>query len=369
MLVRNKSQFISLYGMPLPPFFLVNTGWVEKDHSAILKMKEHIEEFSNTEEWEIRKKITNPFEAIYTKDSNFPSIANVNPLSRSYFKMVEMMNLCEFWKQHPLTQTLNSAHVCEGPGGFIQFFVEETKQRGYKIDSVSAMTLRSTKSHIPGWRKSIPFLKQHPEIHLEYGPDTTGNILIKENQDAFIKKGPVHLFTADGGFDFSIDYSKQEQQAFPLVLASFCIGLKMLAKEGTMIIKLFDIYSPATQDLILGSASFFTQFTIYKPDTSRPCNSERYFIGKGFQPSEQCQKWVQYLEKVDSKLITRLFLHPWPKKLKDLLNEQIHIQEQLQVKSIYNTLNLEKKDIYDYINTNIQTSKDWCKRNSIATLY
>jgi hypothetical protein len=227
------------------------------------------------------------------------------------------------------------------------------------------MTLRPTKSHIPGWRRSLNFLKRYPQIQLEYGADQTGNILSAENQDNFCNKARgVNLFTADGGFDFSVNYTNQELMAFPLLLASFIMGLRTLAKGGVMIIKLFDIYGSATRDLFLGCATFFEAFTIYKPATSRPCNSERYFIGRGFKgESAELDAWINLLQEAQIKHkespITQL-LEDWPEDIMGAIKEQIQFQEEIQIQCIEDTLNLDRTTIYERLLTNMRLSKEWC---------
>ena len=377
------AQFISLH-MSLPTLGFTQDGWKEMAHSEILVEKEKISEFSSLDEWELRKKITNPYEAIFSgsEDSSFPSLAKVHPLSRSYFKMIEMLHVCKFWSSISPTKPFVSAHICEGPGGFLQNIVEQAKILKLPIKGLYAMTLKPTKSHIPGWRRSIGFLRKHPQIQLEYGADDTGNILLPANQKAFCDRvkgsnasgaaagpsqGQAQIFTADGGFDFSVDYSKQEESAFPLLLASFTIGLKCLAKGGTMIIKLFDIYSDVTQDLFLGSAVFFKSFTLYKPATSRPCNSERYFIAQGFAGvgADAAAKWIQHLEHAQvahqQTPLTRLFKDAWPSPIQAAVLEQIRWQEKLQMDAIHNTLTFVKDTMVERIDDNIKTSTNWCK--------
>ena len=344
---------------------ITQTGWNEIEHSRISNSKNKISDFSNAEEWEIRKKITNPYEAVFSGEDNFPSLAKVQPLSRSYFKMIEMLGILDLFTNK---KTLITANICEGPGGFVQHIVEQAT--ALKIPStVFAMTLKPTRSHIPGWRRSIHFIKKYPQIQLEYGTDDTGNVLIPANQADFCTKvykaGGADLFTADGGFDFSVDYKNQELMAFPLLLASFTMGLNSLKAGGVMIIKLFDIYARATQDLFLGSATFFESFTIYKPATSRPCNSERYFIGRGFVGmSAELEKWIDTLREAQVKHlvspITQL-VEGWPEEVMDAVKEQILFQEEIQIQCIEDTLNLDTNTIADRLLKNIQLSKEWCK--------
>ena len=359
-------EAISYQGDP-PPYILLREGWVENDHTAILEKKDEIASFEFANEWELRKKITNPYEAIFsTSDTkSFPSLALVNPLSRSYFKMVEMSYVADIWGS--ITTPIVSAHICEGPGGFLQCTVEQGKQRG-KLKNSYAMTLKSTRSQIPGWKRSSKFLKKHPEIQLVYGADMTGNILLEANQDSFCETvNGAMLFTADGGFDFSTDYTKQEEHAFQLVLASFLIGLRSLARGGTMIIKLFDIYSPVMLDLILGTAATFDSFLLYKPATSRPCNSERYFIGKGYRGN--AKDWIKHLQLAQvnhrETPITRLCCIAPDSPYIGAIKEQIEWQEQLQLESIRKAMYMKKEDIEDYVKDAIQQSMAWCQMFSV----
>lgn len=347
------------------PCFL-QEGWKEIPHPDIITTKNRISQIENADEWEIRKKITNPYEAIFSgEEITFPSLAKVQPLSRSYFKMIEMLNHIKFWDNLP-DYPFISAHICEGPGGFIQAVVERLIQMKKQTKGIYAMTLRPTKSHIPGWRRSSHFLKKYTQVQLEYGADDTGNILIPMNQEAFSKKATgAQLFTADGGFDFSVNYTNQEQMAFPLLLASFTMGLKTLSPGGTMIIKMFDIYGKATQDLLLGTAIFFDRFTLYKPATSRPCNSERYFIATGFHGTTKASAFIQHLQEASLKHeqspLTQLFKNPWPQEIIAAINEQIKWQENLQIMTINKSLNLQKETIYDKILQSIQLSREWCE--------
>jgi 23S rRNA U2552 (ribose-2'-O)-methylase RlmE/FtsJ len=362
------NNFLSIHTLQPTPH-ITQTGWKSSEHSSISAVKNRIAGFSNADEWEIRKKITNPYEPVFSGEDTFPSLAKVEPLSRSYFKMIEMLGLINFFDNRVNTEPFISAHICEGPGGFIQHVVEELTKRKISTKAIYAMTLKPTKSHIPGWRRSIHFLKRYPQIQLEYGVDDTGNILKLENQTHFCKKANgADLFTADGGFDFSVNYTNQEQMAFPLLLASFTMGLQSLKVGGTMIIKLFDIYGRATQDLFLGSATFFDRFTLYKPATSRPCNSERYFIATGFlgtSVKERLKAWIKTLEIAQMKHmespITQLIEGEWPEEIIEAVQEQIEMQEKIQIQCIEDTLTLDKDTIAERLLKNIRLSKEWCK--------
>jgi len=259
--------------------------WIEERNDDIEKLKESIQPFDKTELWDLAKRITNPYELISTHSSRLTlpkSISCIYPLSRSYFKMIEILTHLQFFERHKEAK-LKSLHICEGPGGFIEAFYSMASTKSRLISSSHAMTLRSTHTMIPGWRRATNFLQKNTNIHLLYGPTRTGDIYEPINQDECAKvvgNNGAQLVTSDGGFDFSDDFHAQEKTMIRLIVSSSLILLRSVAIEGDIVLKFFDCNSPMTRDIIALLASCFSAWTLYKPVTSRPCNSEWYFIGK-----------------------------------------------------------------------------------------
>ena len=223
----------------------------------LYSLKQEIESLDKEGEWEYLKRTSNPYELVYSQshDMRIPySVCSLRPLSRSYFKMVEILRV------------LNLSAKTSTP-----------------LKDAWAMTLKPSKPNIPGWKRAYNFLKKNPAIHIEYGADDTGDIMVPENQKMFLEKagGKCLLFTADGGFDFSENYSTQEDEVFPLLVSSALIGLQTLQHGGDLVLKVFDTELKATQDLIAILAYCFDDWTLYKPSLSRPCNAEKYFLGRG----------------------------------------------------------------------------------------
>ena len=276
---RLFSSPIDLSGCP------VEGDWNETEHAEILALKECIQPYDRTELWDLAKRITNPYEVISTHSNrlSLPKCTScIFPLSRSFFKMIEMLTCMNFFERHKHPK-LKSLHICEGPGGFIEAFHYMASNKNRIIQSSHAMTLKSTHIVIPGWRRATQFLQKHPQIHLIYGPTKTGNIYEPCNQDECVTAvgaGGAHFITSDGGFDFSDDFHAQEKTILRLLVSSSLIILRAIAVDGDCVLKIFDCNSQATRDLITILASCFEQWTLYKPVTSRPCNSEWYFIGK-----------------------------------------------------------------------------------------
>ena len=302
--------------------------WEEEQNVDIDALKESIQPYDKTELWDLAKRITNPYELISTFSNRLKlpkSTCCLHPLSRSFFKMIEMLTHLQFFERHK-NPKLKSLHICEGPGGFIEAFhhIAETKNR--VIQSSHAMTLRSTHTIIPGWRRATHFLQKHTNIYLLYGPSRTGDIYEPENQAACLEAvGSLgaHLVTADGGFDFSEDFINQEKNILRLLVNSAIILLECVAVEGDIVLKVFDCNSRVTRDLLYILASCFQSWTLYKPVTSRPCNSEWYFIGKSANRDRSMAisflKQVREFVALETKEYTSLLTsNPLDTFLKDL---------------------------------------------------
>lgn len=353
-------------------------------HEYRHRIQHYQDTLPSSKNWEYYKKIVNPYEFVYTqkKYDHFPdSVCSLRPLSRSYFKMVEILHQLRFFE--PLMASsvthIKTAHVCEGPGGFIEAIFDEAAQNGMAVQVSVAMTLASKNCTVPGWKRAAQFLKHHRNIKVIYGDDHTGDIMKPENQQAFIEYathpyygGKVHLFTADGGFDFSKDYAKQEPMIFPLLLASTKIGLEVLALGGTFVLKIFDFYYPSTQDLLYFLSCHFEKWTLYKPDMSRPCNPEHYFIGTGFigcteEVLDSMRLWCSMVESgepLDSLLTMSYpdaFRHQLREKQSQSFTKQIHYLER-----VFHLIDHPDEDrLRECLVENERASHQWCRIHGV----
>ena len=346
-------------------------SWIEKEHTELTQLKNRIETLENQGLWEYRKKLVNPYELVYTQDDSKmpPSLAKVKPLSRSYFKMIELLKALNFFKDKPIS--INSAHVCEGPGGFIQALADLCEKEKVKLNIALAMTLRPTESQIPGWRRAVPFLQKHKEVKIVYGADSTGDIYKEENQASFVASLEGHkaqIFTADGGFDFQLNYTEQEQTSFRLIVSSFSAGFRVLEIGGAIIIKIFDIFGQPTLQLLWFLSLHFKSWTIHKPAMSRPCNSERYFIGKGFigqtYESYTILRSLQAdLEKRSSGTLSSLFNLDFDSEFKKAIQNFQKDAEVQQIQTLKEALELTdteeiRKEIWKRA---YKIGEEWCE--------
>lgn len=325
-------------------------------------------------QWDIYKKYTNPYEYIHTcVPLKKKAVSKYKPLSRSYFKMIEIIHTFHIQFQEPI----KSFHLAEGPGGFIEAFV---KIRLCKDDTYIGMTLldeNKDDSNIPAWKKSEIFLKTFPNVLIEDGQDGTGNILSVDNFEYVVNKYPskMDLITADGGFDFSFDFNQQECSIGKLLFAQVAYAICLQKQHGKFILKIFDCFMQHTIDIIYLLSSFYEKVYMMKPQTSRYANSEKYIICSGFLYDNHAGFYIYILKCFEMMIETnenplRFLQYKIPYIFINKLEEYNTIFGQKQIQNIYYTLALmENKSKYDKIDTliksNIEKSIEWCKKNNI----
>jgi hypothetical protein len=344
-------------------------------HEELLRLKTEIESVHPAGIWDDAKKITNPYEYVFLslQKRMHRSIAAVQPLSRSYFKMIEIWNLLD------LRDITRTSHTAEGPGGFL----EAIQHRAPGTRSI-AMTLRSTERSVPGWRKSQAFLRDHSQVAVTYGSDNTGNLYNLANQTAFVTAARTHLthpadlYTADGGFDFSSDYNGQENTVLRLLAAEALAGLGTLRAGGTMILKVFDTKNRATLELLWTLAACFERTALVKPHTSRPANSERYWIGQGCRTI--IPEWIIRLLRALTATEAphgwnRLFADPSPALTEAPLwlagvqefQERVELLQSTNIQMTLNVLRTPARPlVLDLLRINIHMSRRWCSHHGIS---
>jgi 23S rRNA U2552 (ribose-2'-O)-methylase RlmE/FtsJ len=327
-------------------------------------------------DWDIFKKYTNPYEYIHT---NIPHknkyVATCNPLSRSYFKMIEIMKI---FKLEVSSKPIRSFHLAEGPGGFIEALC---KQRKCKYDKYIGMTILDDKHdpNIPAWKKTRNFLNQNKNVVIENGEDGTGNILSMTNfmYCATNYASCMDLITGDGGFDFSSDFNNQESHIANLLFAQMAFALVMQKQGGCFILKIFDSFMHHTVDLLYILSSFYERVSIVKPHTSRYANSEKYVVCKGFIfPNNQvflpflCRAFEKMTTKKEGLHIHRFLSIPINAYFLNKLEELNAIFGQQQIENIHYTVSLienkhKQEKINNLIKNNLRKCVNWCMKHNV----
>ena len=323
------------------------------------------------EEWDHYKKYINPYEYIHTQVSNTKtSVCKIKPLSRSYFKMIEICGIFNLISDLP--DNCKSFHLAEGPGGFIEAL---SFLRNNINDSYVGMTLIDNDVNVPGWKKSTAFLEKHKNVYIEKGIDNTGNLLSLDNLKFCYEKykGSIDLVTADGGFDFSIDFNSQETVSANLILCQIIYAIAVQKKGGNFFIKFFDTFTEASLQMIYLVALLYEEVYFVKPNTSRYANSEKYIVCKKFKlcdTSKIMQKIFTNFTKIcnNENIISILSI-----EIPYLFTNQVEglnaIYGQQQLDSISNTLNLinnnKPEKIENIKKNNIQKCVSWCQKYNL----
>ena len=327
----------------------------------------------NEDEWHMAKKYTNPFEYIYTNSAR-TSICKYKPISRAYFKMVEIIN---GFKLLPFDKTpIQMFALAEGPGGFIEAVANT---RSNKSDKYYGMTIEdSNDDSVPGWRKTQYFLRSNPNVELERGIDGTGNLLDVNNflYVARKHKNKMELVSGDGGFNFSDDFGGQEQNMVGLLFAQIAFALALQKPGGNFVLKLFDCFLKPTTELLYLLSSAYDKVYISKPCTSRCANSERYVVCTGYKHPvnigclERALTQICNINNVGLNIKSIFEDVHIPMHYYNKIEECNCIIGQMQLENISETLALieskfKSNKINNYLRLNTQKCIQWCIKNHV----
>lgn len=219
-------------------------------------------------------------------------------LSKSFYKLWEILFLFEVADKKDLTY----AAIAEGPGAFIQSVINYRQKLGSGIsnDKIFGVTIHPEKGkYIEMGKQFMNFYdKQNSDllnIHKTVSTIEASKHKAKDNGDITqvktislfkknIEKTKVYadLVTADGSFEWDDD-NFQEQEGYQLILGEIIAALRVQAKDGNFILKIFETFTLPSIKMVYLLSSFYEQTYIYKPFLSRISNSEKYLICKGFK--------------------------------------------------------------------------------------
>jgi len=431
-------------------------------YAHLCDIKHQIEQYQDT--WDNIKKFTNPYEYIHSNISgNKTNISRLRPLSRSFYKMIEIMKNTNMLSRYErmyatkpdLKMGIKTFHLAEGPGGFIEalaylrglgyqrytlneknagvgpfigggggadstsspiqilkrnteFHDEYMKEQEnlkvsrrifdsqkeganvnvnvnvnantntstvYANDRYYGMTLVNDDPICPGWKKTRAFLESHPNVMIENGADKTGNLISLDNfiYCAEKYKNTMDIVSADGGFDFSLDFNQQENMATQLIFCEVFYALAIQKQGGSFILKIFDVFHKTTVDILYILSYYYYNVSIMKPYTSRVANSEKYIICQGFKVA-------------DSHAIIQQFVNIFPSLLNGVLSSFLPFQHDLyylnrieemnamvsfqQIENITSTLSIitnhrNAEKLEQYKRANVNKCIAWCEKYDI----
>lgn len=325
--------------------------------------------------WDIVKKITNKYEYINscttidgTKSSN-ASVCSYKPISRSYFKMIEILDTYDF--KFMKNNNIKTFHLAEGPGGFIEAVLNK---RHNKNDTYYGMTLMENNADIPKWNKISNIIRENANIKLIYGPKNDGDLYLTHNINYICKNyaNSIDFITADGGFDYSVDFNSQEENSINLIFCEMLYALIMQKSEGAFVLKVFDIFHRNTIEILSILSYFYEKVYVYKPLTSREANSEKYIVCINFQIKKNYHLIIEKLKHnfhlMRTQKITRILDYDLNSFFLNKIQEVNAIYGQQQIENILCTINHVRDYQKDKLNkikqNNIEKCKKWCNEHN-----
>jgi 23S rRNA U2552 (ribose-2'-O)-methylase RlmE/FtsJ len=308
-------------------------------------------------------------------------VAQLNPVSRSFYKLIEIINyfnILDYYK----TSSLKTFHLAEGPGGFIEAI--EYLRRNENLADVNTedeywgLTLLEKTYGIPSWSKLQSKINKYglSNINFFLGKDNRGDLYDIENFTECVKthKNSCDILTGDGGFDFSLNFADQEKVAVKLLLVQSLYAIMMQKKSGTFIIKFFDMFTYASMELLYLLKSFYKIVIITKPKTSRYANSERYIVCRDFMMNSTVifepifKDLIQTIKENDANLV-RFLNVDIPHYFKLNLEQSNILLGKQQLTTINNTNQLIQAPKNDKITKLVKNNREkcvrWCVDNNI----
>lgn len=347
----------------------INIYSCEKNYNKLYDVKNLIN--NNVKKWDYYKKITNMYEYVNTSPYKYLYLSKEKHLSRSFYKLIEIVKRCDILNYLKFIP-IKTFHLAEGPGGFIEAI---SYLRNNKKDYYIGMTLIDNNVNTPGWHSAKKFLDNNANVFIENGIDKTGNLYNSNNFEYCYKKykNSMHIITADGGFDFSINFKNQEINAYRLILTQVFYALIMQKKNGIFILKIYDSFIKSTIDIIYFLSCLYKKVQIIKPKTSRTGNSEKYIVCIGFNNEFDIYDiFLQILKEFETidfnKIYIKQFLNiDYNLYFKNKINKINTFFSKTQIVNILNTLEYinNGKNINYLKKINIKKSIMWFKTFNI----
>ena len=190
-----------------------------------------------------------------------------HPPSRAYFKMLEIIRTCA------IRVCGTSLHLCEAPGGFAQATLDET-------DATAVVVTTLAFGNVPKFATSL--LRQKNVTVLADMP-READILCAETRDRIVDACAGAVFvTADGASNNDDRPQLTEARSAILFLQQVFTALRVQAKGGTFVIKVFGLSMRPTLEGIALLASCYGTVSLLKPRSSRAVNDERYVVCQDF---------------------------------------------------------------------------------------
>jgi len=221
--------------------------------------------------WCYYRKLINPY------DFQSRKIAS----NRAFYKLWEILSIYPNLLHNNIEKENRTLSICEAPGSFIQAI---HKLKG-PIDMVAVSKPPLLYSDVVKYGKTIPIFSPTVTLSMKTCSFKYVDILDEESLRKFVKNyehNKFNFITADGGIDENEKYNDKEQLHLDLILAEIKTILVTQEIKGNSVLKIFDMFSKKTVQLLFFLSNYYENISFCKPKTSRPTNSEKYLICETF---------------------------------------------------------------------------------------
>lgn len=248
-------------------------------------------------------------------------------ISRAFFKMLEMINFFPLLSN----SNMNILNIAESPGGFVQAILYARNLQEEYIDVFNIVSIAENEK-LELWDRDNNIIKYVK------GSEFFGDVSFLQNDENLGVKTNVHLvdglygdllkpttyeyimnnlkyninkadlITADGAYGYNEsdeDYQNQEILHYSLFTAEILVALSSNKVGGHFVLKMFDLFTEYSVKLIYVLNSCYQSVKLYKPETSRNANSEKYIICMNFTPPENIDDIIAKLVIVHNEFYNK----------------------------------------------------------------
>ena len=322
----------------------------------------------NASKWSEYRHLANPYEFIHRNVPNTTqSVSSLNPISYSYYKMVEINNTFKLLDENAEMTTF---HLAEGIGGGVESICEHhqnSKDKHYLV------TLNQSSKTVNDLNVTSAFLNANSVVEIDpIVSDCEKGITSPKNLMYCFEKyhGTMDLVTCDIGIDNSVDFILQEDITSNTTMCQVAFGCAVLKEGGAFVIKVFDISTFFSVDVIYFLSLAFDSVHVFKPSTTPGMSSERYIVCKGFRFASNRQI-IHFFSQIMNHSVSRIFNSEIPYFYLSKIEECNAIIGQQQIENILFTLSLldnpKPRRLETIIRRHVVACEKWCAKYGIST--
>lgn len=312
-------------------------------------------------------------------------LGNTTNVSNAWLKFYELINHYNLFGE---TKSILHFDNAAFPGAFIlaAYHHAHTIKHGneyVKYDWVASSLVEINNDDSEPLEDKYMLHKNYKEKWL-MNEKNNGDVLSVPNQIDFMTRlnHKVNLYTSDLGFDVSDDYENQELKQAPANIGQIVTGLLTLKKGGNFVTKQYTIFEAISISIIYAVASFFEEFYICKPKTSRAANSEVYLVGlRLINEVTDDHKYIKYMFKCmeqhtnsNKQLIPLFHVKNYPMSfIEPLIEFEVKLAKTQQDKidshlQIIENITAKKTTIDEYRNSVQKEIEQWYYDNPIMKI-